>query len=208
MIRLRVTDLDQWVRYVEPEREEFEVSTESFIAGLRRENPPTDDMLCGSAFHTLLEKAAEGDYLDGVEVDGFAFTFGGTFEVQVPAERETLIEKVYPTSAGPVLLRGKFDARDAGTVTDYKLTCSTFDAERYAGSLQWRAYLDMLGDRRFRYAVFQAKRTDRDVWIHDLHSLTFWSYPEMHAAVQRRVEELARFVAVHVPELVTDGVPA
>lgn len=203
MIRLRVTDLDQWVRYVEPEREEFAVSTEDFLAQMRRESPETDAMRSGSAFHTLLENAAAGDDVDDVEVDGFRFTFGGDFPVEAAPIRETLVEKVYQTPSGPVLLRGRIDGEFAGGAVDYKLSTSTYDAERYAGSLQWKAYLDMTGGKWFRYLVFQAKRKDSDVWIHDLHPLTLWAYPEMGDEVRRRVCELAEFVASHVPELVS-----
>lgn len=200
MIRLRVSDLDSWIRFVEPAMPEFEVSLEDFLAQMRRESIPSEDMRCGQAFHTMLEKATSGDYFDGEEVEGFTFSFGGNFEVAIPAEREAMIEKVYETKFGPVLLRGKFDGRDSGIVTDYKLTTSTFDAERYAESLQWRAYLDMTGDRQFRYLVFQAKRRDRDVWVHDVHPLTFWAYPQMSSDVAKRVEELAEFVSLHLPD--------
>jgi len=207
MIRLRVSDLDQWVRYIEPEREEFEVSTEDFLAYMRRESVATDDMRCGQAFHTLLEHAGPDSFFDEVEQDGFTFRFGGDFPLALPPEREGSVEKVYTTAAGPVLLRGRVDGLDGFEVTDYKLTTSTFDAERYAGSLQWKAYCDMTGARQFQYLVFQAKRKETDVWVYDLHPLTLHAYPQMTDEVQRRVEQLAQFVAVHVPSLIVDGVP-
>lgn len=203
MIRLRVSDLDQWVRYIEPERPEYEVSTESFLAYMRREEPPSDAMLCGKAFHTLMENLTEQSWIDEEEIDGFRFEFGGDYRITLPTEREGSIEKVYDTAHGPVLLRGRFDGREPGGLLDYKLTTSTFDAERYAESLQWRAYLDMADERRFRYLVFQAKRKEQEVWIHDMHPLVFWRYPEMSADVRTRVEELAGFVACHVPALIT-----
>lgn len=208
MIRLRVGDLDQWVRFVEPSMEQFELSTEEFLAMMRREAPPSDDMLAGSALHSLLEHAKEGDEigtLEGVERDGFVFRFDGSFTLPLPAEREPeIMEHVFDTPSGKVLLRGRIDGRDIyDEIVDYKLS-STFDAERYAGSLQWRAYLLMTGARRFKYVVFQSKRTERDVWIYDMHELVFWRYPQMEADVHRRVCELAAFVAEHVPELAVD----
>lgn len=212
MIRLRVSDLDQWVRYVEPAMEQFEISTEEFLRMMRREEPPTDDMLAGSALHSLLEHAKEGDEFDclvGVERDGFRFRFEGDFTLPLPIEREPeVMERVFETLSGPVLLRGRIDGREADeTITDYKLS-SSFDAERYAGSLQWRAYLLMTGARRFKYVVFQSKRTEHDVWVYEMHQLVFWRYPEMEADVHRRVGELAEFVAAHVPGLVGEPEPA
>ena len=203
MIRLRVSDLDAWVRYAEPEREEWAVSTEDFIAGLLRQAEPNEAMLAGTAFHTLMEKAVEGvEYgaFEGVEVDGFRFHFDGDFAVPLPAMREhETPERIFHTPYGPASLQGRVDARDGFTVADYKLT-GRFDAERYAKSMQWRAYLLLTGCRRFRYLAFENKRKDADVFIHAVDPLEFWAYPEMEADVTGRVTELAEFVYANVPE--------
>lgn len=197
MLKIRVTDLDQWVRFLEPERDEFEVPLADFIAYLKREAPQTEDMRCGAAFHALMEGAGLDDELGGTfgsEQDGFRFYFQGEFSLALTTAREQLVERVYETPNGPVLLRGKTDGRRASEVVDYKLTTSPFDAERYASSLQWRAYLDMTQARSFRYVVFKARRDGSDVWIHEQHELVLWPYPEMHADVSRRVAELAQFI--------------
>lgn len=208
MIRLRVSDLDQWVKFVEPAHENFELSLDDFLAQMRRESPPTDDMRAGNAFHAALERVAKGGVVDaifGVEQDGFTFRFEGDFDLPLPAEREPeIVETVYLTLAGPVLLRGRIDERTPGNViVDDKLS-SSFDAERYASSLQWRAYLDMdaEGARHFVYRVWESKRKATEVTIHALHELHLWAYPEMHAEVCARVGQLAEFVAQHVPSLV------
>lgn len=207
MIYLRVSDLDQWVKYVEPEREEFEVSTEEFLAYMRRETGSTPEMDAGKALHKALEFAVEGNEHDCIEVDGEVFHFDGDFVVRAMPEREgAIIEKVYQTMVGPVLLRGRIDARDADSVTDYKLTFSAFDGERYAESLQWRAYLDMTGARRFNYEVFEARRAkDGSIEVREQHPLVLWRYEGISADVHRRVSELAQFVAVHVPSLRKSG---
>lgn len=206
MIRLRVSDLDQWLRYAYPEREEFEVSQEDFLRYLRRESEQTEQMLAGVAFHTLLETAKLGDEIDclyGVEQDGFRFRFNGDLDLPLPAEREPeVMQSVYSTRVGPVLLRGRIDAAPMPRfLDDYKLTFGTFDAERYADSYQWRAYLDMKPGVRFRYLVFEASLRGKDVSIAGVHELVFWSYPEMHRDVCDLVGELAEFVAQHVPSL-------
>lgn len=203
MLKLRASDLDSWVDFIEPEREEFEISQAEFIAKLLRKIPQTEGMEAGTAFHSVLEKATLGDEFGGTDANGYMFEFDCDIDLSLPPEREAFVEKVYQTSVGPVLLRGRVDGRDpaTATVTDYKLTTSTFDAKRYATSLQWKAYLDMTGDRRFEYLVFSAHRKDVNVTIRELHRLVFWRYPEMHDDVKRRVEELAEFVTRHVPEM-------
>ena len=206
MIRLRASNLDAWVRFIEPERPEFEVSAEDFIAQLRGEMEPNDAMLSGTAFHSLLERLRVGAVVanDGLEVDGFRFFFDADYDLAIPAVREVQApERLFLTPSGPVVLTGRPDARDGFTVTDYKLT-GRFDAERYGDSLQWRTYLLLAGCRRFRYVAFECKRKERDVFIHSVHELDFWRYEGMEADVERRVAELAEFVAAHVPEMVTE----
>lgn len=200
-----MSDLDAWERFVRPEREEFEVSPESFLAYMRRESEATEPMKAGSAFHALLERATEGEVYDldgeGVACEGFRFFFGQDIDLALPPVREELIERIYPTSSGPVLLRGKLDGRKGLEVTDYKLTTGQFDAERYAGSWQWKAYLDMTGAKRFRYVVFTSKLHGRRVFVNDAHPMTLWSYPEIGEQVRTQVDELASFVREHLPEL-------
>lgn len=204
MLRLRVTDLDAWLAFSEPTADHFELSTEEFLAHMRRELPETEPMLAGRAFHEMLERASAGEEMDdlaGVQVGGFQFYCGGDLEVAVPSVREEEVERIYRTPTGPVLLRGRLDGREGLEATDYKLTFSSFDAERYAASLQWRAYLDMTGARRFRYLVFTGKLDAGRVWLYEAHELDFWSYPEMGEDVRRRVAGLAAFVRTHLPEL-------
>lgn len=202
MLRLRVSDLDQWVGFVQPKMEEFEVTLDEFLAIMRREGPETPQMRAGTAFHSVLEHAQVGEELMVANEGGFSFTFADDLDpVRLCVDREESVEREVMTPVGVVLLRGKVDGKDGIEVTDYKLTFGSFDAERYADSLQWRAYLAMTGCRRFRYLVFTAKLDEKDgsVWIHDVHELVFWAYPEMEEEVVRRVGELAEFVAVHLP---------
>lgn len=202
MIKLSVSDLDSWLAYIEPAQEAFELSTEQLIARLRKEDTPNEEMRIGSAFHSVMETLGVGD-LEYREQDGYEFFFEAETTLSIPVLRERLCERVYETSSGSVLLRGKLDAESGNAVTDYKLTFGAFDAERYADSLQWRAYLDMTGAREFHHLVFQANRPgDRGnkIWIHDVHDLVQWAYPGMRADVLKRVGELAEFVRVHVPE--------
>lgn len=219
MIRLRVTDLDQWLKYTEPEQEEFEISTEDFIAYLRREDSPGEAMIIGRAFHSALENqtgelrmlaaawAQKGNpvELDELEQDGYRFQFLADCPIDVPLFREQMVEKEYHSKHGPVLLRGKLDGLSGIDAIDYKLTFSQFNAERYAASMQWRAYLDMTGARRFRYGVFRGKPDRIDpatIKVEEFHPFDQWTYPGIGADVQRRVSQLADFVASHVPELI------
>lgn len=213
MIRLRVSDLDSWLQYVDPPHEGMGLSTEQFLTRMQRGGAKSAAMLAGSALHKVLETAQAGDEFgeeEGVLQDGVCLRFGISYELALPVEREPEItEHIFHTRYGDVLLRGRIDAREAdATVVDYKLS-GRFDAERYGRSMQWRAYALMKKAKRFKYLVFQSKQEfvydDRecflDVWIHDVHELVQWSYPEMEAEVQVVVSDLAGFVVEHVPAL-------
>jgi hypothetical protein len=207
VIRLRVSDLDQWLSFLDPPFEEWDYTLDQFLAYMERRAPESPEMQAGKAFHEVLEHAVEGDQIGSIEAGGLRFHFDCDADLVAMPEREgAIIEKVYPTRVGPALLRGRTDARDGLTVVDYKLTFSTFDAERYAESMQWRAYLDMTGRRKFAYQVFKAKWDgDSDIIVQESHLLTFWAYPEMHGDVQQCVEALAEFVQQHVPSLVMEA---
>lgn len=203
MIRLRVSDLDQWERFVRPAQEEFEISPAEFLAIMKRQGPETDAMRAGSAFHSVLESAQPGAVMLNAEAGGFRFHFAGDLDVNVAPFREIMTDKTYPTPNGLVLLRGKVDGYGGIEVVDYKLTFGSFDAERYASSLQWRAYLDMMEAKRFRYVVFEARLDGAEVTVRSAHELTFWAYRDMAEDVRATVAELAEYVAAHVLEIAT-----
>ena len=97
-------------------------------------------------------------------------------------------------------LVGKVDALHGFAVRDYKLT-EKFDAERYADSYQWWAYLSMFNATKFIYDVFVGRYgDDQRVTITDYHQLAFYAYPGMESDVTREVAGLAEIVAKHLPE--------
>lgn len=195
MIRISVTDLDGYLYWLASETSELD----ELIARLRGQEEPSPQMLAGRAFHRLFENAQGGGEIGKACIDGWRFEFALDKEIAVPDIRELKGEMVIPTKAGPVTLVGKVDALHGATVIDYKLT-ERFDAERYADSYQWRAYLLMFGARRFDYEVFQCRYDDNDVVIYDHHPMSFYAYDGMRRDVESLVADLADIVAKHVPE--------
>lgn len=198
MIRLAVTDVDGYLYW-----RDSDDGLDALIARLRKQEAPTTQMLAGRAFHKIFENTDEGDILSK-EVDGFTFKFdfrGEDVLIAHPVIRELKAETVFQTNVGPVTLVGKVDALNGTTVHDYKLT-ERFDAERYADSFQWRAYLSMFSASSFVYDVFQARYDDDQITVYDYHRMKFHAYPGMREHVRREVSALAEIVAKHVPEKV------
>jgi hypothetical protein len=200
VIRLSVTDLDSYLYW----RGSEDMELDALLMRLRGEEPPTDNMLAGRAFHKLLENAGEGGEFFAAEQDGIRFDFAIDAEVSLPVIREMKAERVLLTPSGPVTLVGKVDGLQGITVNDYKLT-ERFDAERYADSYQWRSYLFMFGAKRFIYDVFVARFDADRVYIHDYHRLPLCTYPGMAEDVHREVCGLAEIVAKYVPEKIREA---
>jgi len=196
VIRLSVTDLESF-RYW---RDDEESELPDLLRRLQRLDPPTDQMEAGRAFAKLFEQANVGE-IKWATVDGWRFRFDLDAELELAPVRELKTERVFQTPSGPVTLVGMVDGTTGRRIRDQKLT-QRWDAEKYTESLQWRAYLVMLGADTFTYDVFVGRYKGQEVTIGEYHPLTFYAYPNMAEDVQRAVNELAAIVAHHLPERV------
>lgn len=114
----------------------------------------------GDAFHEALRRVDVGEHarltakrwrFNLSKVDG---------ELALYSLRELRASKTYAVDGTEVEVRGRVDGADGIAIEDHKMKFGTFDAERYADSVQWKLYLDMLGGQMFRYNVFEGP--DRD----------------------------------------------
>lgn len=168
------------------------MSLGDFLKQVRYRAKPSPIMTASKALHKFLEHANESELLHA-EQDGERFYFHCDIALNLPQTRELKAEVLIPTRYGEVELVGKVDAID-GAVHDFKLS-ERFDAERYAHSLQWRAYLSMFGAQKFVYHVFEGRQEKGGLWcIYTYHDLTFWGYPAMAEDVRQEVEALAGFL--------------
>lgn len=196
MIRLSVTDVDAITAWMDSDQE-----LDVLLRRLRREEPATQAMMAGRAFHTVLENATED--LSTAEQDGFKFRFCLNSEIALPPIKELKGEMELSTSAGPVTLVGIVDGMQGRIVTDYKLT-SYFDAERYINSFQWKAYLMMFKANRFNYEVFTQKEELGEYLIMSHDTLPLCRYADMERDVLRQVEHSAQLIAKYLPEKIQD----
>lgn len=195
-MRCSVSDLDAFRRW----RLDEEAGLEPLLRQLRKLEPPSEAMLAGSALHKALELAQPGNVFN-FEQDGFRFEFDGLLELALPALREIKAEKVYTIDGRPIVVVGKVDTLDAGTVEDHKTT-GRFDAERFMDSYQWRFYLDIFNAWRFRWNVFEmAEQTEPRLYkVFALHRLEQFRYREMQADCLRLLRDFVEFAQVHLPE--------
>lgn len=187
-MRVSVTDIDGYRYYRDSESMTFE----EYLARLEYEETP--QLRAGRAIHSVLERADASIDLFEVEEDGLRIRFDLDAQLPLPATRELKLERQYVVDGVPVTVVGKVDVLDGDVVEDHKTT-GRFDAERLADSMQWRAYLDMTGCRRFRWNVFEVYHKSReDVWIvKALHRVEQCAYPGMAKDWQGALDEYVRF---------------
>ena len=194
-IRVSATDIDAYRRFRADEEAELSV----FLARMRRQEPPTEAMLAGTALHKALETAGEGE-VKGFEADGFTFSFETDAEVDLPAIREMKATKEYRIDDVTVTLVGKVDALHGKRIDDHKFT-SRYDAERFLDSYQWRIYLDIFDADEFRWNVFEGRESaPRNYLITAVHPLTMRRYPGMREDIERELAEFVDFARKFLPE--------
>lgn len=195
MIRVSVSDLDA-LRYW---RNSEDMDLGAILRRLRKEEPPTEAMMAGSAFHAFLENAGE---LNAVNItqDGFRFHFAIDGAIALPPIRELKAEKVYMIDGEPMELVGVVDGMFGTLVEDHKLT-ARYDAENYTDALQWRCYLDMFDAESFRYNIFEARKNSDGVYVvRAFYPMTFFRYPDLQSDVTTALRDFLGFAKAHLPE--------
>lgn len=194
-LRVSATDLDAYRRF----RDDDEADLAALIQQLRRLMPSTDAMQAGTALHSALERAGEGDH-KGFQFDGYTFSFETDAELDLPPIREMKQTKEYLAGGVLVTMVGKVDALHGRRIDDHKFTAK-FDADRYLDSYQWRVYLDIFGADEFRWNIFEARESaPKNYLIRAVHKLTMHRYPNMEADVYRELAGFVDFARTYLPE--------
>lgn len=194
-LRVSATDIDALRRF----RGDEEAELADLLAQLRKESAPTEAMAAGTALHKALETAAPGEHRE-LSADGYTFDLDFAGALDLPAIREMKATREYQVGEVLVTLVGKVDAAHGRRIDDHKFT-ATFDAERFLGSYQWRAYLEIFDADEFRWNVFEGRETEPKRYvIHALHPLTTHRYPSMAEDVAREVAAFVGFAREYLPE--------
>lgn len=202
ILRVSATDVDALRFFKAPPVPEMQIELDDLLRRLRRQEPATEAMLAGTAFHQALESAPPGEYAD-LAAGGYTFDLAGIVgELEVPPIRELKTTREYEIDGITVTLVGKVDALHGRRVDDHKLTGS-LDVEKYLSSFQWKAYLELFGADEFRWNVFEGKETrphSKHYVITALHPLSAYRYPSMRADVENEIGLFVEFAREWLPE--------
>ncbi len=157
--------------------------------------PRTEDMERGIAWHAIAEQPAK--YYEGnvYRCDGFDFDVDAANAVLIDLPPDRVCEVKMVEDICGVTLVGVADYMHGLTAGDLKLTRKV-TPDKYADSLQWRAYLMMMRGASFRYHVAQP-RVNREgvITLADYKTFPFYRTAETDDDVRRAVLEFAEFAA-------------
>lgn len=167
--------------------------------------PASPAMLAGTAFHSALERAKEGQF-DVLKSPGYVFYVQADIALELPEIREIRCSKKY----GPLTVTGQVDAIVGKRVEDHKTT-SQVNAERYFSGYQWRYYLEIHNADVFRWNVFEIREAPAyflngleeppegiPYVVHGFHQLEQYRYPGMDRDCERLAEEYYEFASKHL----------
>jgi hypothetical protein len=194
-IKLHVTDLDsyRWYRIIDS------MTIDEMRGRLLRTEAPNDNMLRGTAWHSILENPPSE--ITSLERDGWIFNVNCDCTLTIPSIREIRVNKRYHIGDYDVTITGKCDGITGNQVDDHKLTFRP-NPENYLDAYQWRAYLDLFNADVFRYIVYAAKSNGKQVNIYDVSELKLYRYPSMVDDLILGIKDIVGFIEEHVPEMV------
>lgn len=194
-LRTSASDIDSYRRY----RDNEDGDLQELLNQFWRRVEPTEAMRAGTALHTALENAAEGEFTQ-LAAEGYTFDFDACAEIDLPIIRECKATRDYVIDGCLVTLVGKVDAIHGRRIDDHKFT-ARFDPERFLDSYQWRIYLDVFGADEFRWNVFEGRETaPKHYVINAVHPLTMHRYPGMGDDIERELTQFVDFARQFLPE--------
>ncbi|MRS02112.1 hypothetical protein EG832_02595 [bacterium] len=195
MLRISTTTVEAFRRF----RTTDYLPEEKLIRQIKGEEPPSEYMTLGTAFHDIMENPH--DRLDHDKQlfvsNGISFEFEGINKVydlidySFPFEHKT--EKIYFPDGKEISIVAKVDQLKAMYVGELKSCWSTFDYEGYAGSCQWKFYSDIFEALRVDYIVAVLKN-ERPVRLSELHTFSMYPYTGMQAELIEVLSDMAAWI--------------
>lgn len=163
-------------------------TTKKFIDTILGLNPINIKAQLGTFIHEIFENAGYGILQNVFKINGWSIFISDNLNVDLeyPDNREI---KVTGNIAG-LNISGTVDAMNDVQVHDIKTT-STYEAEKYITSYQWKTYLLLTNLEKFVYDVFTVKidEVKKHLTVLDYNIIPLYAYPDMREEVEIIVTE-------------------
>lgn len=195
MLRVSATAVEAYRLFVT----EDWMEEDSLIAQIRGEFVPDRKVLLGTAFDAVLTTP------DKYRVPG-GFQHGRDFfsaDMMAPAlalfDRRGVLQAKATRDYGDVQIVAKADQLIGATLIENKTTLSSFDADKYERSFQWRLMADIFEPLQITYHVFCLSDDSEGAGMIDLRSIesiNFFPYADLHRDCCELVAQFKHYAEV------------
>lgn len=201
-LRIPATKLESFRLYLTKEW----MTHEKFMLELKGEEPASPAMALGIAYDKIMERPAK--YLlvtDGgaefYECNGFRFDADSMDNALDYTERRAICQykavREYEVNGTCVELVCKADALYGIVAWDYKARMKALDADKsidYTKSLQWKAYTEVFGLRKFIYLVSHISENGGVHFVEETVPIELYPYDGLSGEVFNYLSDFVQFI--------------
>lgn len=195
MLRISTTTLESFRLWSQPEQDWM--TEDELIATIRGEFVPNHKVKLGLAFGQVLESPEKFRVSGGYQHGDFFFSLDMMAEPLAGIDRrgvcEAKAEKVY----GDGVVVAKADHLLGAELTEFKTTLSSFDADKYAESCQWRFMADIFDVPKVQYRVFCLSEDQAGILnLRSIEPMNLYRYPAMRQDLANLLHQFVGYVTV------------
>jgi hypothetical protein len=191
MIRVSATTLESYRLFIEQDW----MDESELLATIRGEFVPDRKVLLGQAFDAVLTHPDRYRVSAGYQVGRDFFSD----DTMVPAlalfDRRGVMQVKGTKTYGDVQVVAKADQLIGGTLIENKTTLSSFDADKYERSAQWRLMADLFEPLQITYHVFCLSDDDAGmIGLRSIETINFFPYAALTRDCQELIEKFHHYV--------------
>lgn len=179
-LRASTTTLESYRLYRDPQNEW--ATEQNLLDTIMGRFTPTPEMLLGRAFGQILETPERYQVPHGYQCEGYTFSDADLAPAFALMNYEHGVFECKGTKDyGDLTVVAKVDQIVGAHIHEHKTTQSTFSAEKYLESCQWRYYADVYEAAAVTYHVFLLDDHGNGVVeVRGIESLALYPYPRLH----------------------------
>jgi catechol 2,3-dioxygenase-like lactoylglutathione lyase family enzyme len=183
-VRISATTLESFRLFMEPDQEWM--TEDALIATIKGEFKPNAAIRLGRAFGRILEhperfRVPLGYVYDEQGALEFQFSAADIDRCLALVDPRGVFEAKALKAYGDCDVVAKADHLLGAHLTEFKTSTSSFDADKYLASCQWRFMVDIFGPALVTYHVFELyDHGNSVVELKDIHTFNVFPYDGLH----------------------------
>lgn len=191
MMRVSATTLESYRLY----RDQDWMEEAELLATINGEFVPDRRVLLGQAFDAVLTDPATYRVASGYRVGRDFFSDDTMAPALALFDRRGVFQVKGTKVYGDVQVVAKADQLIGATLVENKTTLSTFDADKYERSAQWRLMVDIFEPLQVTYHVFCLADDDAGmIGLRSIETIHFFPYGALHQDCAELVAQFRHYV--------------